>query len=123
MANWKLFGFQITNEKTRKQEGQQDAKNITEKSFALPQNDDGAVTLQTGAYFGTYVDLEGVVRNEIELITRYREMAMQPELETAIDDIVNEAIVMQGHTQPLTINLDDLKQPDSIKKKIVGAQP
>ena len=118
MANWKLFGFQITNEKTKKQEGQQDAKNITEKSFALPQNDDGAVTLQTGAYFGTYVDLEGVVRNEIELITRYREMAMQPELETAIDDIVNEAIVMQGHTQPLTINLDDLKQPDSIKKKI-----
>ena len=118
MANWKLFGFQITNEKIKKQEGQQDAKNITEKSFALPQNDDGAVTLQTGAYFGTYVDLEGVVRNEIELITRYREMAMQPELETAIDDIVNEAIVMQGHTQPLTINLDDLKQPDSIKKKI-----
>jgi len=118
MANWKLFGFQITNEKTKKQEGQQDAKNITEKSFALPQNDDGAVTLQTGAYFGTYVDLEGVVRNEIELITRYREMAMQPELETAIDDIVNEAIVMQGHTQPLTINLDDLKQPDLIKKKI-----
>jgi len=118
MANWKLFGFQITNEKTKKQEGQQDAKNITEKSFALPQNDDGAVTLQTGAYFGTYVDLEGVVRNEIELITRYREMAMQPELETAIDDIVNEAIVMQGHTQPLTINMDDLKQPDSIKKKI-----
>jgi len=118
MANWKLFGFQITNEKTKKQEEQQDAKNITEKSFALPQNDDGAVTLQTGAYFGTYVDLEGVVRNEIELITRYREMAMQPELETAIDDIVNEAIVMQGHTQPLTINLDDLNQPDSIKKKI-----
>jgi hypothetical protein len=118
MANWKLFGFQITNEKTQKQEEQQDAKNITEKSFALPQNDDGAVTLQTGAYFGTYVDLEGVVRNEIELITRYREMAMQPELETAIDDIVNEAIVMQGHTQPLTLNLDDLNQPDSIKKKI-----
>jgi hypothetical protein len=118
MANWKLFGFQITNEKTQKQEEQQDAKNITEKSFALPQNDDGAVTLQTGAYFGTYVDLEGVVRNEIELITRYREMAMQPELETAIDDIVNEAIVMQGHTQPLTLNLDDLNQPESVKKKI-----
>ena len=118
MANWKLFGFQITNEKTRKQEEQQDAKNINEKSFALPQNDDGAVTLQTGAYFGTYVDLEGVVRNEIELITRYREMAMQPELETAIDDIVNEAIVKQGHQQPLTINLDDLKVPDTIKRKI-----
>jgi len=118
MANWKLFGFQITNEKTKKQEEPKDISNITEKSFALPQNDDGAVTLQTGAYFGTYVDLEGVVRNEIELITRYREMAMQPELETAIDDIVNEAIVMQGHEEPLTINLDDLKVSDTIKKRI-----
>ena len=118
MANWKLFGFQITNEKTKKQEEPKDISNITEKSFALPQNDDGAVTLQTGAYFGTYVDLEGVVRNEIELITRYREMAMQPELETAIDDIVNEAIVMQGHEEPLTINIDDLKVSDTIKKRI-----
>ena len=118
MANWKLFGFQITNEKTKKQEEPKDISNITEKSFALPQNDDGAVTLQTGAYFGTYVDLEGVVRNEIELITRYREMAMQPELETAIDDIVNEAIVMQGHEEPLTINIDDLKASDTIKKRI-----
>ena len=118
MANWKLFGFQITNEKTKDKEGQTDNLVNKEKSFALPQNDDGAVTLQTGAYFGTYVDLEGVVRNEIELITRYREMAMQPELETAIDDIVNEAIVMQGHGLPLDINLDELRVPDTIKKKI-----
>ena len=70
MANWKLFGFQITNEKTKDKEGQTDNLINKEKSFALPQNDDGAVTLQTGAYLGTYVDLEGVVRNEIELITR-----------------------------------------------------
>ena len=118
MANWKLFGFQITNEKTKDKEGQTDNLINKEKSFALPQNDDGAVTLQTGAYFGTYVDLEGVVRNEIELITRYREMAMQPELETAIDDIVNEAIVMQGHGLPLDINMDELRVPDTIKKKI-----
>ena len=118
MANWKLFGFQITNEKTKDKEGQTDNLVNKEKSFALPQNDDGAVTLQTGAYFGTYVDLEGVVRNEIELITRYREMAMQPELETAIDDIVNEAIVMQGHGLPLDINMDELRVPDTIKKKI-----
>jgi hypothetical protein len=118
MANWKLFGFQITNEKTKDKEGQTDNLVEKEKSFALPQNDDGAVTLQTGAYFGTYVDMEGVVRNEIELITRYREMAMQPELETAVDDIVNEAIVMQGHDLPLDINLDELKLPDKIKSKI-----
>ena len=106
-----LFGFEISRKK------QQD-KDEQNKSFALPQNDDGAVTLQTGAYYGTYVDLDGVVRNEIELITRYREMAMQPELETAIDEIVNEAIVQEDSGKTVEINDDELKQPAAIKKKI-----
>ena len=106
-----LFGFEIS----RKKQQVEDEKN---KTFALPQNDDGAVTIQSGSYYGTYVDLDGVVRNEIELITRYREMSMQPELETAIDEIVNEAIVSEDSGQTVEINMDDLKQPESIKKKI-----
>lgn len=106
-----LFGFEIS----RKKQQNEDEKN---KSFALPQQDDGAVNIQTGAYYGTYVDLDGIVRNEIELITRYREMAMQPELETAIDDIVNEAIVNDDKEKGVEIDLDDLKQPEAIKKKI-----
>ena len=81
--------------------------------------DDGAVTVTSNAYYGTYVDLEGSVRNEIELITRYREMANHPELEMAIDDIVNEAITKDETGQCISINLDKLKQPDSIKKKII----
>jgi hypothetical protein len=106
-----LFGFEIS----RKKQQDQEEKN---KSFALPQNDDGAVTIQSGAYYGTYVDLDGVVRNEIELITRYREMAMQPELETAIDEIVNEAIVNDDSESGVELDTDELKQPDNIKKKI-----
>ena len=106
-----LFGFEIS----RKKQQDQEEKN---KSFALPQNDDGAVTIQSGAYYGTYVDLDGVVRNEIELITRYREMAMQPELETAIDEIVNEAIVNDDSESGVEIDTDELKQPENIKKKI-----
>lgn len=108
----KLFGFEIV--KAKKQEEQEDQN----RSFALPQNDDGAVNIQSGAYYGTYVDLDGVVRNEIELITRYREMAMQPELETAIDEIVNEAIVNDDHGHAVELNTDDLKVSESIKKKI-----
>ena len=106
-----LFGFEIS----RKKQQTEDEKN---KTFALPQNDDGAVTIQSGAYYGTYVDLDGVVRNEIELITRYREMSMQPEVETAIDEIVNEAIVTEDNGQTVELITDDLKQPDNIKKKI-----
>jgi len=81
--------------------------------------DDGAVTITQNAYYGTYVDLEGSVRNELELITRYREMANHPELEMAIDDIVNEAITHDVSGRTVDIILDKLKQPDSIKKKIL----
>lgn len=106
-----LFGFEISRKK-------EELKQETNKSFAVPQNDDGAVVIQSGSYYGTYVDLDGVVRNEIELITRYREMSMQPEIEGAIDDIVNEAIVSEDNGQCVELNTDDLKQNDAIKKKI-----
>jgi hypothetical protein len=110
----KLFGFTIG--KTDVVEVQ----NPQERSFALPTDamDDGAVTITQNAHYGTYVDLEGSVRNEQELITRYREMANHPELESAIDDIVNEAITHDESGVVVTINLDNLKQPESIKKKI-----
>ena len=107
----KLFGFEINRAKSEKE----DERNTT---FALPQNDDGAVTIQSGAYYGTYVDLDGVVRNEIELITRYREMSMQPEIEGAIDDIINEAIVYEDKGNGVEINTDELKESEQIKKKI-----
>lgn len=110
----KLFGFEIV--RAKKQEEQEEQN----KTFALPQNDDGAVTVQSGAYYGTYVDLDGTVRNEIELITRYREMSMQPELETAIDEIINDSIITDDHGQSVEINMDDLEISDSIKKKITG---
>ena len=107
-----IFGFEIS----RRNKNQQEDDKV--KSFTPPQNEDGAVVIQSGSYYGTYVDLDGVVRNEIELITRYREMSMQPELETAIDEIVNEAIVNDDNGQAVELNTDDLKQPDQIKKKI-----
>ena len=106
-----LFGFEISRKRQQIQDEQS-------RVFTPPQNDDGAVTIQSGSYYGTYVDLDGVVRNEIELITRYREMSMQPELETAIDEIVNEAIVNDGSDTGIEIDTDNLKQPNSIKKKI-----
>lgn len=105
-----LFGYELRKAPINKPD-----ENVT---FALPTSDDGAVTIQSGSYYGTYVDLDGVVRNEIELITRYREMAMQPELETAIDEIVNEAIVVEDSGHSVDIVTDDLKQPQSVRKAI-----
>ncbi len=111
----KLFGFTL---------GQKDVVQVQppeQPSFALPTPalDDGAVTITQNAYYGTYVDLEGAVRNELELITRYREMANHPELEMAIDDIVNEAISHDESGRTVNIVLDKLKQPEAVKKKIL----
>ena len=98
----KLFGFTL---------GKKDVAQVQkpeQPSFALPTEtmDDGAVTVTQNAYYGTYIDLEGSVRNEIELITRYREMANHPELEQAVDDIVNESITHDEAGKILDINLD-----------------
>jgi hypothetical protein len=111
----KLFGFTL---------GKQDIVQVQspeQPSFALPNEamDDGAVTITSNPYYGTYVDLEGAVRNELELITRYREMANHPELEMAIDDIVNEAITHDVTGRTVNIVLDKLKQPETVKKKII----
>jgi len=110
----KLFGFTLGAKDVVQKEDPEQA------SFALPSDtiDDGAVTVTQNAYYGTYVDLEGSVRNEIELITRYREMSNHPELDMAIDEIVNEAISHDEAGKVCDIVMDNLKQPESIKKKI-----
>ncbi len=110
----KLFGFTIGEKDIVQKEKPEQA------SFALPTEalDDGAVTITQNAHYGTYVDLEGAVRNELELITRYREMSNHPECDMAITEIVDEAISHDDKGKVVDIVLDDLKQPESIKKKI-----
>ena len=88
-------------------------------SFA-PRNDateDGAVVVTAGGAYGTYIDLDGTVRSEAELVTKYREMSLQPECDAAIDEIVNETISID-EKDIVKINLDDLNVADNIKKVI-----
>lgn len=111
----KLFGFEIGTPKKQEDQNILDPKN---KTFTLPHNDDGAVTVAGAGYYGTYVDLDGTFRNETQLITKYRELSIQPEAETAIDEIVNEAIVIEDSGTSVELNTDDLKVPPQIKKRI-----
>ena len=102
-----IFGFDITRKK----------KNL--KSFAAPENDDGAIDVSAGGAFGHYVDMEGKIKNEIQLINRYRDMATQSECDAAIDDICNEAIATSDQADDvLFLNLNELGAPDNIKDKI-----
>jgi len=105
----KLFGFSIEdNQKTTKS-----------TVSPIPQNnEDGSDHYLTSGFFGSYVDIEGVYRTEFDLIKRYREMALHPEVDSAIEDIVNEAIVSDSDDSPVQIELSNLNASDGIKKTI-----
>lgn len=96
----KLFGFEIKR-----------AKDVDEviPSFAPPTNDDGAVVVTAGGAYGTYVDLDGTIRTEAELISKYREMALQPEMDRAIEEVINEFITQDDEAETCEIDLDNLK--------------
>ena len=102
-----LFGFEF------KRKGVKQEEDIG--SFAPVIDDEGSVVVAEGGAYGTYVDLEGSTRTEAELITRYRRMALQPECELAIDDIVNETIVYGEDHRILDINLDSVNTSPKIK--------
>jgi len=104
-----LFGFSITRVKKP-----QDPK----QSFTTPQAEDGTQTVAAGGYFGQYLDMEGTAKNEQELIRRYREIALHPECDMAIEDIVNEAIVANELKDAVKLDLDNVEYGKEIKSKI-----
>ena len=105
----KLFGFSIENT-------EKPSPNVV--SPVPPNNEDGADHYLSSGFFGSYVDIEGVYRTEFDLIKRYREMALHPECDSAIEDIVNEAIVSDTNDSPVQIELSNLNASDGIKSKI-----
>ena len=105
----KLFGFSIEDN---------EPLSPTSVSPVPPNNEDGSDHYMSSGFFGSYVDIEGVFRTEFELIKRYREMALHPEADSAIEDIVNEAIVSDTNDSPVEIDLDHLNASDGIKKKV-----
>ena len=105
----RLFGFSIED---------------TEKTPAgvvspiPPNRQDGSEYYVSSGFYGSYVDIEGVYRTENDLLRRYRQMSLYPECDSAIEDIVNEAIVSDTHDSPIEIELSNLNASDGIKKKI-----
>lgn len=87
-------------------------------SFAPETKDDGAVVVATGGAYGVYVDLDGSIRTEAELVNKYRDMAQNAEIEQAIDEITNEVIVIDDEQDIVEIVLDDLPIPENIKSII-----
>ena len=104
-----LFGFSITKLKQ---------KADPKQSFTTSQADDGTQTVSAGGHFGSYLDMEGTAKTEQDLIRRYREIAMHPECDMAIEDIVNEAIVANELKDAVRVIFNDLPYGREIQRKI-----
>ena len=103
-----LFGFRIT----RADKGSGDG-------FTAPPSDDGTLdVISGGGHYASILDLDGRDRNELDLIRRYRDIAQQPECDSAIEDIANEAIVSDERDKAVSLSLDRLKLSNNIKQKI-----
>ena len=105
----KLFGFSI--EDTEK-------KSTSIISPVPKNNEDGVDNFISSGFYGQYVDIEGAYRSEYDLIRRYREMALHPECDGAIEDVVNEAIVSDLYDSPVEVELSNLNASENLKKKI-----
>ena len=106
----KLFGFSINDS--------DDQKSKSLLSPVPPNNDDGNDNYIVSNFYGSYVDIEGVYRTEYDLIKRYREMALHPEADSAIEDVVNEGIVSDLYDSPVEIELSNVNASDKVKDAI-----
>ena len=105
----KLFGFSIDDK----------ANQSTSVISPIPKsNEDGVDNYISSGFYGQYVDIEGVYRTEYDLMRRYREMAIHPEVDNAIEDVVNEALVSDLYDSPIDIELTNVNASDKIKDKI-----
>jgi len=104
-----LFGFSIN--RTKKETG-------GEQIFTTPTPDDGTIDIAGGGFFGQILDTDGREKTELDLIRRYRDIAQQPECDSAIEDIINEAITSDEVSQAVTLRTDRLPYPEKIKRAI-----
>ena len=105
----RLFGFSVSD--TEK-------KSPSVVSPVPQNNEDGVDNYISSGFYGQYLDIEGVYRTEFDLIKRYREMALHPEADGAIEDVVNEAIVSDLYDSPIEIELSNLNASDKLKNII-----
>lgn len=106
----KIFGYEFNFKRPEENDALQ--------TFATPVKDDGAVVVASGGTMGAYIDLDGTVKSEAELVNKYREMEQQPECDSAILDVVNEAIVFNDNEDIVKVDFSDEKLPDPLKQVI-----
>src|SRR6056300_253603 len=105
-----LFGFEI------KRSGAEEAERQNLQAIVPADQDEAVQEIAPGGIYGTYLDTEASAKTEADLVTRYRDMVLQPECDQAIEDIINDAIIMENNAYPVEVVLDESNLPSRVKK-------
>jgi hypothetical protein len=108
------FGFEFG----KKVKSKADAENNALQKFSAPETFDGTVTVEAGGYFSSAIDYTGALKDETSSVIQYRNMSVYPEVDNAIEEIVNAAIVKGTETAPVKLDLKNIQIPETIKLKI-----
>lgn len=108
MADLSLFGYTL----------QKKTKEVPKQSFVVPQDDDGATAINASGFFGTYIDIDVIAKNENDLISRYRDISTYPDTDSAIEDIVNEAVAAQDDEVIVKLDLEKVELSKNVKNLI-----
>ena len=109
MADFTLFGYTLAKKKPEPKGAQ---------SFVVPQDDDGATSVNAAGFFGTYFDIDASAKSETDLINRYRDISLYPDCDSAIEDIINEAVAAEDDEAVVTIDLEKVELSKNVKKLI-----
>ena len=114
---FKLFGFELK----RAEDKAKEEKKKKLQSIVAPTDPDGAgYVTASGSHYGQFLDMEGTqAKDNRQLILKYRGVAVHPEVDAAIEDIVNESVVHSENESPVELNLDNVDAPDNIKKSMI----
>ena len=105
---FEIFGFEIQSKKDKKA-----------KTFVTPENTDGATTVvDGGGIIGHYLNAEADAKDEKVLIQKYRDMSFSQEVDGAIEDIINDAVIHEDGVPVVALDLDSIDLSDAIKDKI-----
>jgi len=108
---FEIFGFKIERKS-------QELANANVPAFTLPESDDGSMMVSGAGAAGYSLDMDGLYKNEVELILKYRDMSQMADCEIAIDNVINEAIVADDILPSVSVVLDKTDLTDGIKKKV-----
>ncbi len=105
---FELFGFEIKSKKEKKG-----------KTFVTPENSDGATQIiDGGGILGHYLNTDSDAKDEKVLVQKYRDMSFSQEVDGAVEDIINDAVIHEEGMPAVTLDLESLDYTDSIKDKI-----